>query len=167
MVGLNNDFCDSIDRISSLYELRDFVSNLSDYEQASRIYTEVFPYQGLANSVGWTFNVKGILNGSMPENLDCTRRDAMVQFGPRWTRAHIEIGGDDSISKTVVGEKLFLICGSYRTSIGFDNVMGTPQYFMDLIERGPNASDLGTDILFFCQISQACSVIPPFVVTLF
>ena len=163
-MGLNNDFCDSIDRISSLYELRDFVSNLSDYEQASRIYTEVFSYQGTANSVGWTFNVKGlcpfspivpifsqclILNGSVPENLDCTRRDAMIQFGPWWTRAHIEVGGDDSISKTVVGEKLFRVCGSYRASIGFDNVMGTPQYFMDLIERGPNASDLGTDISFF------------------
>ena len=73
----------------------------------------------------------------------------MVQFGPWWTRAHIEIGGDDSISKTVVGEKLFLICGSYKTSIGFDNVMGTPQYFMDWIKRGPKVSDLGTDIWFY------------------
>ena len=79
----------------------------------------------------------------------------MVQFGPWWTRAHIEIGGDDSISKTVVGEKLFLICGSYKTSIGFDNVMGTPQYFMDLIKRGPNASDLGTDIGFYLSNSSS------------
>ena len=148
IVGLSNDFCRSVDKINSLYEVRDFLSNLSNYEQASRIYTEVYPYQGLDDSVGWTFNVKGILNGSVPENLHCTRGDAMVQFGPWWTRAHIEIGGDDSISKTIVGEKLFLICGSYKTSIGFDNIMGTPQYFMDLIKRGPKASDLGTDIWF-------------------
>ena len=157
IVGLGNDFCRSVDKINSLYEVRDFLSNLSNYEQASRIYTEVYPYQGLDDSVGWTFNVKGILNGSVPENLHCTRRDAMVQFGPWWTRAHIEIGGDDSISKTIVGEKLFLICGSYKTSIGFDNVMGTPQYFMDLIKRGPKASDLGTDIWFY--LSNKSSVL--------
>ena len=68
----------------------------------------------------------------MPDNLVCTRRDAMIQFGPRWTRVHIEIGGHDSISITVAGEKVFLICGSYKTSIAFDNVMGTPQYFIGL-----------------------------------
>ena len=35
--------------------------------------------------------------------------------------------------------------------------MGTPQYFMDLIKRGPNASDLGTDILFY--LSNKSSVL--------
>ena len=43
IVGLSNDFCRSINEINSLYEVRDFLSNLSNYEQASRIYTEVYP----------------------------------------------------------------------------------------------------------------------------
>ena len=42
-----------------------------------------------------------------------------------------------------------LICGSYQTSRDFNNVMGTPQYFMDLIKRGPSASGLGKDFWFF------------------
>ena len=59
------------------------------------------------------------------------------------------IGGNDSVSKTPCAEKLFLICGSYQASRDFNNVMGTPQYFMDLIKRGPSASGLGKDVWFF------------------
>ena len=73
----------------------------------------------------------------------------MVQWNEWWTAAHVEIGGNDSVSKTPCGEKLFLICGSYQTSRDFNNVMGTPQYFMDLIKRGPSASGLGKDVWFF------------------
>ena len=72
----------------------------------------------------------------------------MIQCGTLWTRSHIEIGGSDSISKTIVGEKLFLIFGSHTTSITFDNVVGTPQNFMELIRR-PKASELPSDIWFY------------------
>ena len=79
----------------------------------------------------------------------------MIKFGPWWTRSHIKIGGSDSISKTIVGEKLFPICGSYTTSIAID-VVGTPQYFMELIRRGPKASELPSDIWLY--ISNKFSV---------
>ena len=82
------------------------------------------------------------MSGSLPYGFSIVRRDAMVQWNEWWTAAHVEIGGNDSVSKTPCGEKLFLICGSYQTSRDFNNVMGTPQYFMDLIARGPSVSGL-------------------------
>ena len=130
---------------------------MPDYEHTSGIYTEVYPYQGLSGSSGWTFNIKELLNGIVPNNLLCTRRDAMIQFGPWWTRAHIEKGGDDSISKTAAGEKLFLICGSYKTSISFENIMRTSQYFIELIKCGPNVSELDTTVWFY--LSSKMSVL--------
>ena len=48
--------------------------------------------------------------------------------------------------------------------MSFDNVMGTPQYFIDLIKREPNVGELGTDVWFYlssksnvlCQPSLCC-----------
>ena len=80
----------------------------------------------------------------------------MIPFGTLWTRLHIEIGGSDSISKTIVGEKLFFIFGNHTTSITFDNVVGKPQYFMELIRR-PKTSELPSDIWFY--ISKKSSVL--------
>ena len=73
-----------------------------------------------------------------------------------------EIGRNDSVSKTPCAEKLFLICGSYQTSRDFNNVMGTPQFFMELIKRGPSASGLGKDVWFFIPTKEC--VVPAFVV---
>ena len=64
-------------------------------------------------------------------------------------RHMLKFGENDIVSKTPCGDKLFLICGSYQTSRDFNNVMGTPQYFMDLIARGPSASGSGKDVWFF------------------
>ena len=89
------------------------------------------------------------MSGVLHDGFTGVRRDAMVQWNEWWTAAHVEIGGNDSVSKTPCVEKLFLICGSYQTSRDCNNVMGTPQYFLDLIKRGPSASGLGKDVWFF------------------
>ena len=157
IVGIKEDFCREVEALADINQVENFIDNMPAYHDESRIYAKVSAYDGLYGSVGWTFNVEGILNGEVPSDLDCNRRDAMIQFGPWWTRSHIEIGGSDSISKTIVGEKLFLICGSYTTSIAFDNVVGTPQYFMELIRRGPKASELPSDIWFY--LSNKSSVL--------
>ena len=156
IVGIKEDFCREVESLADLNQVEGFVENMSVYHGESRIYAKVSAYECLYGSVGWTFNIEGILNGEVPSDLDCNRRGAMIQFGPWWTRSHIEIGGSDSISKSIV-EKLFLICGSYTTSIAFDNVVGLPQYFMELIRRGPKASELPSDICFY--ISNKSSVL--------
>ena len=77
------------------------------YCDESRMYAKVSAYECLYGSVCWTFNIEVILNGEVPSDLDCNRRDAMIQFCPWWTRSHVEIGVSDSVSKAIVGEKLF------------------------------------------------------------
>ena len=101
------------------------------------------------------------MSGVLPDGFTGVRRDAMVQCNGRWTVAHVEIGGNNSVSKTPRGEKLFLICGSYQTSRDFNNVMGTPQNFMDLIARGPSASGLGKHVWFFIPTKEC--FVPAFV----
>ena len=116
-----------------------------------RLCQEVGSYAGLCNSIGWTFCVDCLMSGVLPDSFTGVRRDATVQWNEWWTAAPVEIGGwgDNSVSKTPCGEKLFLICGSSQTSRDFNNVMGTPQYFMDLSARGPSANGLGKDVWFF------------------
>ena len=51
------DFSRIIDKISSLYEVRDFLSYLLDL-------SDIYPYQCLNDSAGWTCNVKETLKGA-------------------------------------------------------------------------------------------------------
>ena len=126
IVGLTGDFSREVEALAEINQVEDFIDNMPTYPDESRIFTKVSIYEYLYGSVGWTFNIERVLSGEVPSILDCNRRDAIIQFGSWWTRSHIEIGGSDSKSKTIVGEKLYPICGSYTTSIAFDNVVGHP-----------------------------------------
>ena len=149
IVGLQESLVEGFRGCRDQGDVYNYVSELKLESGDSRLYQEVGSYAGLCNSIGWTFCVDGLMSGVLPDGFTGVRRDAMVQWNEWWTAAHVEIGGNDSVSKTPCGEKLFLICGSYQTSRDFNNVMGTPQYFMDLIKRGPSASGLGKDVWFF------------------
>ena len=106
-------------------------------------------YENLYGSVGWRSNIQGVLYGEFPCNLDCNTKDAMIQFAPWWTQSHIKTDGSDSVSKTIVGEKHFLICVSYATTIAFNNDVETQLYFMELISRGSKASKLPSDHWYY------------------
>ena len=82
-------------------------------------------YENLYGSVGWKFNIQGVLYGEFPSNLDCNTRDAMIQFSLWWTQSDKETDGSDSVSKTIVGEKHFLIFVNYATPIAFNNDVET------------------------------------------
>ena len=107
LVGIKEDFCKEVEALADINQVENFIDNMPAYHDESRRYAKVSAYERLYGSAGWTFNIEGILNGEVPSDLYCNRRDAMIQFGPWWTRSHIEIGGSDSISKTIVGKTVF------------------------------------------------------------
>ena len=170
IVGLQESLIDGFRGCKDQGDVFNYVSKLKLENGDSRLYQEVGSYAGLCNSKGWTFSLDGLMSGVLPDGFTGVRRDARVQWNEWWTAAHVEIGGNDSVSKTPCDEKLFLICGSYQTSTNFNNVMDIPQYFMDLIKRGPSASGLGKDVWFFipakdnvlCQPSLCAHAVLPF-----
>ena len=52
-------------------------------------------------------SVNGLVNYSVPNSLKETKIDGIIQFTNWITDGHIETGGDDSISVTLLDEKLF------------------------------------------------------------
>ena len=132
-MGLKGSLVEGFRGCKDQGDVYNYVSKLMLENGDSRLYHEVMSYAGLYNSIGWTFCVDGLMSGVLPDGLTAVRRDAMVQWNECWRATLVEIGGNDSVSKTPCGEKLFLVCGSYQTPRDFNNVMGTSQYFMDLI----------------------------------
>ena len=56
----------------------------------------------------WTFQMSGIVEFTLQENVKVTATDAIITLGPWFTEADVE-GGDDSVSFTPLGLKKFLI----------------------------------------------------------
>ena len=124
IVGLQESLVEGFRGCRDQGDVYNYVSKLKLESGDSRLYQEVGSYAGLCNSIGWTFCVDSLMSSVLPDGFTGVRRDAMVQWNEWWTEAHVEIGGNDSVSKTPCGEKLLLICGSYQTSRDFNNVMG-------------------------------------------
>ena len=52
-------------------------------------------------------SVNGLVNYSVPNSFEETKIDGIIQFTSWIKDGHIETGGDDSISVTLLDEKLF------------------------------------------------------------
>ena len=110
IVGLQESLVEGFRGCKDQGDVYNYVSKLKLENGDSRLYQEVGSYAGLCNSIGWTFCVDGLMSGVSPDGFTVVRRDAIVRWNEWWTAAHVEIGGNDSVSKTPCGEKLFLIC---------------------------------------------------------
>ena len=64
-------------------------------------------------------HIEELVNYTLPEGLELTSTDAIFLIGRWFTEGHIEEGGDDSLSLTAVGKKIFLIAdrGFYSTNL--------------------------------------------------
>ena len=118
-------------------------------------------------SSGCTFSIGGVIDFSLPAGLLLTKTDGMVQEGEWFTQPHIEIGGDDSISKVPFGDKLFVLCERAAASANFDRLITTPQDFIRFLLKGPqNTTDKNTVRFYFpksssflCQPALCCHAV--------
>lgn len=86
---------------------------------------------------GWSFGLQKQVSTTLPDGLVFQNADALLTTGAWFTEAHIEIAGDDSISLTLFGQKLFIIGKRGRASRHlFRNVRSLSE-FLHLIETGP------------------------------
>ena len=73
----------------------------------------------------------------------------MVQFNSWITDGHIETGGDDSISVTLFGEKLYFICAPGTHSVKFEKLIRNVDDFISFVETGPESSAVKSNIKFY------------------
>ena len=57
-----------------------------------------------------SFSMESLVKFNIPSNLTFSNFDALFQFNPWFTEAHMETGGKNSISYTPIGKTLFIIC---------------------------------------------------------
>lgn len=111
-------------------------------KQFSRVYKQVNCKEESLSSFGFTMSMKGLVKFEVPLNMNVTKEDALFACGPWYTDGHVETGGDDSISFTPVGEKLFLIAERGMSSVKFERKMRDARYFMRYIKQGPSKEDV-------------------------
>ena len=83
-----------------------------------------------------SFSSLNLCTFSIPESLTFTNFDALFQFNPYYTDGHVETGGQDSISYTLVGEKLFLICNRGKQSVLLERQLRSVKNFIQLVKHG-------------------------------
>ena len=139
----------------------DFKAELDNYFQVkskviprgreSRIYEKLYSSNDEVNKYSWCYSlsVEGLVKFSVPQTFKQTKIDGIVQFNSWLTDGHIETGGDDSISVTLMGEKLYFICTPGTHSINFEKFIRNVDDFMSFIEAGPDNSLVKSNVNFY------------------
>ena len=83
----------------------------------SRIYEKLYSPNDEVNKYSWCYSlsVEGLVKFSVPKTLKQTKIDGIVQLNSWLTDGHIETGGDDSISVTLMGEKTLFYLYSWNS----------------------------------------------------
>ena len=91
------------------------------------------------NSKAWSFNLEGLVDYTVPECITVTKLDGICSFGKWYTSAHIETGGDDSITFVPVGKKFMLIAKRGIASRGFEKLFNSVKNVLHCLSKPPSS----------------------------
>ena len=94
-------------------------------------------------------SVNGLVNYSVPKSFKQTKIDGLIQIKSWITDAHIETGGDDPISKTLFGEKLYFACAPETRSLKIENLIRNFDDFLSFIQAGLESSVVKYNTKFY------------------
>ena len=122
-------------------------NNISNGRE-SRICEKLYCPDSDINKFSWCYSlsVNGLVNYSVPSSLKETEIDGIIQFNSWITDGHIETSGDDSISVTLFGEKLYFICAPGTHSVTFEKLSRNVDDFISFVETGPESSAVKSNI---------------------
>ena len=124
----DNNFVNTLSEINNEIEFTEQIdnyfhvpSNIISNGRESRIYEKIYCPDSDINkfSLCYSLSVNGLV---IPNSLKETKIDGIIQFNSWITDGHIETGGDDSISVTLFGEKLYFICAPGTHSVKFEKI---------------------------------------------
>ena len=144
---INNE-TEFIEQIDNYFHVR---SSIISNGRESRIYEKLFCPNSDINKFSWCYSmsVNGLVNYSVPNSLEETKIDGIIQYNSWLRDGHIETGGDDSISVTLFGEKLYFICAPGTHSVKFEELIRNVDDFMSFVEAGPENSIVKSNIKFY------------------
>ena len=88
-------------------------------------------------SKAWAFSLHHLSNYVLPNNLEFRTVDGILSKNQWFTEGHIELCGDDSISATLFGKKLFMYAKRGRPSKFLVQTIKSGKDMRELIEKGP------------------------------
>ena len=103
-------------------------------------------------------SLKNIASTDIPTCLKLTKLDKVVEFNSCLIDNHIETGVDDSVSITLLGEKLYFIRTPVKHSINFEKIICNSDDFMSFVKKGPVNSLMKENVK--CYISQPAYFLP-------
>ena len=126
-------------------------SSITPRGRESRIYEKLYRPNDEINKYSWCYSlsVEGLVKFSVPNTLQQTKIDGIAQFNSWITDGHIETGGDDSISVTLLGEKLYFICTPGTRSINFEKLIRNVNDFISFVEAGPENTSVKSNVKFY------------------
>ena len=141
--------------------------NRQKLEKRSRMYKELQSGDPVftQNSKAWSFNLEGLVDYTVPECITLTKLDGICSFGNWYTSAHIETGGDDSITFVPVGRKLMVIGKRGNASSCLENLIISVKSVLYCLSKRPS-SLMERNVKFFITDPNSLRVQPALVPTM-
>ena len=88
------------------------------------------------HSYNVSLSLQNLVTFEMPSNISFSSFDAIVQFNAWYTEGHIELAGNESISYTPIGSKIFLIAERGSNSVLLEKRLRGVNNFMKFVKEG-------------------------------
>ena len=135
--------------------------NRQKLQKRSRMYKELQSGEPIftQNSKAWSFNLEGLVDYTVPECITLTKLDGICSFGNWYTSAHIETGGDDSITFVPVEKKFMLIGKRGNASPRLENLINSVKSVLHCLSKPPS-SLMKRNVKFFITDPNSLMVQP-------
>ena len=88
------------------------------------------------DSYNVSLSLQNLVTFEVPSNISFSSFDAIVQFNAWFTEDHIKLAGNDSISYTPIGSKIFLIAERSSFSVLLEKRLRGVNNFMKFVNDG-------------------------------
>ena len=137
LFSLDTVFTSKLSSVQSTSALRKIWNCKGNGEPKINLTPIVCRDEAFIDSKAWAFSVHHLSKYRMPKSLQFRTVDAIFSRGQWFTEAHVELCGDESISATLLGKKLFLYTLRGEPSKLLVQQMKSSKSFRDFIFKGP------------------------------
>ena len=138
LLQLHARFVEKIAASESAEELLQQVKRHGEH----RVYKEITSMDQAftIQSTAWYFSPDGLVKFKMPERLQLTKVDAIASFVIWYTGAHIETGGDDSITHYPIGKKMMIFAERGCQSRIVEPLLQNTKTLENFLLKGPRSA---------------------------
>ena len=134
--NLNVDFVEAVKRCRTEKDVMKIFNKFTEAGK-SRLISRLGDKEWAPQSKAWNMRVTDLAEYSVPSNLSRHHSSGIIKLGRWHTDGHVEEGGDDSLSYTPVGLKIFLIANRRKYSQLLLKSTKTMECTVNLILNGP------------------------------